>query len=421
MSKDGYKFEPDVIDLRQIDEIVKKIDRYGKRDEFIRESLELMILWWTSPMAVQKKSMEMWKDYTTEMKEEVKEMAPEFYERMEEANKGIQNNKKIGENFLSELKEDIKKSRKLLTSEDIPSVEEYIPNNNPPLMNKLHTRIFPSKLVLSILANTIKEKIETEGSRWINYEEFRTNCFQQILEVSKILKMYEGEGKGRQRNERVSTGLPSFHEKTFENKDEELNNLNKIKSSKERFLEQFVGPTIRSWKQGGVIGGILNDLGLVYFVKNENGTLDITLSKLGLEFFKKENPILDEQDFTYSISKKERDFIQDNLIPRFDLEKRIVDGIMNKINKLSKDKLLSTDDIDTIVDAIQAKWFTEKKNENVGKEMNIKRGDEKYWQNIRIAIMGRLSEIGAVEWIIKEKLSKYKGIETQKITVTNSK
>ena len=421
MNKDGYSFEPDVIDLRKIDEIVKKIDRYGNRDQFIRESLDLMILWWTSPLSVQTRSVEMWKDYTNEMKDNIKEMAPDFYNNMEKANQGIQNSKKLGNDFLVELSEEIKKSKEFLTSERLPSVEKHIPNNNPPLMNKLYTRIFPSKLVLSILANTIKEEMEVNGNRWINYEEFRKNCFQEILETSKILKMYEDK-EGIQRNKRISTGLPGFHGKTFEDKEEELKNLKKIESSKERFLEQFVGPTIRSWRQGdGVVGGILNDLGLVYFIENDNKTLDITLSKLGLEFFSYENPILDKQDFTHSISEKEKNFIQENLIPRFDLEKRIVDGVIKKIHKLTKDELLSTDDIDMIIDKVKSKWFSEKKNESVAEEMSVRRADVDYWQNIRISIMGRLAEIGTVEWIIKEKLSKYKAVESREITVSNSK
>ena len=177
-------------------------------------------------------------------------------------------------------------------------------------MNKLHTRFFPSKIVTCLLAKAVVENIEENNSEWIDYEKFRKDSFEEVLEISKIIKQYEDENIVS-RNERISTGFPAFHEKTFENKEDELKNLLRIKASKERFLEQFVGPTLRGFKQNsnGTISGILNDTGLVQIRKKDDSSLEITLSQNGIRFLMLPNPIIDNQNFKHSISKEEKDFI----------------------------------------------------------------------------------------------------------------
>ena len=84
MAKDNkFVFSPDVIDLKEIDKIVEDIDRYGSRDEFLRESVDLMIMWWRHPENIMVKSKELWPDYTSEMKRQIKDMNPNFYNAME--------------------------------------------------------------------------------------------------------------------------------------------------------------------------------------------------------------------------------------------------------------------------------------------------------------------------------------------------
>jgi Arc/MetJ-type ribon-helix-helix transcriptional regulator len=43
MNKEKFSFTPDVKDVREIDKIVQEIDRYGSREEFLRESIDMMI------------------------------------------------------------------------------------------------------------------------------------------------------------------------------------------------------------------------------------------------------------------------------------------------------------------------------------------------------------------------------------------
>ncbi len=409
MEKETFVFTPDVKDVRAIDKIVQEIDRYGSREEFLRESIDMMITWWRNPLDMTKKSAELWSDYTPEMKRQIEKMAPEFYKQMESPT-GADNNKSHLEIFA----EKVQKSRNFLKSRKAPISKECISSSNPPLMNKLHTRFFPSKIVTCLLAKAVVENIEKNNDEWIDYESFRKNSFEEILEISKIIKQYEDENT-ISRNERISTGFPAFHEKTFENKEDELKNILRIKASKERFLEQFVGPTVRAFKQNssGTISGILNDMGLVQIRKTDDDSLEITLSKNGMKFLKLPNPIIDNQDLSHSINNDEKEFILENVIPKFDLEKRIIDAILNSVNKKVD---LDVKEIDDLIDTVKTTWCANKSNTSAIDSYKILRVDLDYWKNVRISIMGRLSEIGAVNWIIESGASKYQSHKPVKIT-----
>ena len=413
MVKETFTFSPDVKDIRKIDKIVEKIDRYGSREEFLRESIDLMITWWTDPQRVFEISAELWADYTPEMKRQIKEMSPQFYNQME--NPSGENNKDKSQ--LEIFAERVEKNRNFLGSKEVPICKECIPSSDIPLMNKLHTRFFPSKIVTCLLAKAVVENIEENNSEWIDYESFRKNSFDEVLEITKILKQHEDKNKVT-RSKRISTGFPSFHEKTYEDKDEELKNNIKIKASKERFLDQFVGPTVRSFKQSsnGTISGILNNMGLVQIRSTEDDSLEITLSGDGIKFLLLKNPIIDSQDMSHTIGKREKEFILEKVIPKFDLENKIVDTVLNNINKNEK---LSASDIDSMIDPVKTKWCENKSNESIIEVLKIQRVDADYWKNIRIATMGRLSEIGAVNWTIESGLSKYqshKPVKKVKIT-----
>ena len=402
MAKAKFVFSPDVIDLKEIDNIVEDIDRYGSRDEFLRESIDLMIMWWRHPENIMAKSKELWPDYTSEMKRQIKDMNPDFYNAMENNPEEKDSSSK---SYLEVFSEKIQKNRNFFKGKKAPICKECIPSSNPPLMNKLQTRFFPSKLVTCLLAKAIVENIEKNNDEWIDYESFRKNSFEEILEISKIIKHYEEENK-IPRSKRISTGFPVFHEKTFEDREEEFKNILRIKASKERFLEQFVGPTVRAFKQSisGTISGILNDMGLVQIRKTDDDSLEITLSKNGMEFLKLPNPIIDNQDLSHSIDNDEKEFILENVIPKFDLEKLIIDAILNSVTKKGE---LNVKDIDDVIDTVKTKWCNIKSNVSVLKDYKIERVDSDYWKNVRMSTMGRLSEIGAVNWIIESGLSKY--------------
>ena len=84
---------------------------------------------------------------------------------------------------------------------------------------------------------------------------------------------------------------------------------------------------------------------------------------------------------------------------------------------------MNTGDLDSVIDEIKSKWFSDKKNQDIAKESKIPRVDMTFWQNVRISTMGRLSEINAVSWEIEKGYSKYgkpdQSKESKRVLVQN--
>ena len=87
------------------------------------------------------------------------------------------------------------------------------------------------------------------------------------------------------------------------------------------------------------------------------------------------------------------------IIPKFKLEKIIIENILQKIKNEHE---VNTETLDEIIINTVIKWRTE--NEERARDEKL---DEKNKDNYRIATMGRLAEIGEVEWDIKEGKSAY--------------
>ena len=165
--------------------------------------------------------------------------------------------------------------------------------------------------------------------------------------------------------------------------------------------------------------GALNETGLVYTQKNKHGKLEITLSKIGYDFFNYDNPFLNNikvkdldkgeiefhKDAKGLVEKKvfsddEMNFITKEIIPRFDLEEKIADSVIKWMkNKSEVDGI----QLDTQIEKTILDWI--KKNKLRAEEEGI---DSREWEgneisSYRHATMSRLAEIGKVTWIMKPK------------------
>ena len=192
------------------------------------------------------------------------------------------------------------------------------------------------------------------------------------------------------------------------------------------FFDCFIGPKETTLlrlidaaekEEMNVFSGALNETGLVH-IRNNNGKLEITLSEHGFEFSSYDNPIIngikiidsDNGEIKFSenvdgiiekkiFSNEERKFIMNEIIPKFKLEKIIIENILQKIKNEHE---VNTETLDEIIINTVIKWRTE--NEERARDEKL---DEKNKDNYRIATMGRLAEIGEVEWDIKEGKSAY--------------
>ena len=297
------------------------------------------------------------------------------------------------------------------------------------LMHQSYNRFFPLKILVTTLGLMIakRQHDNIDVTRWIGYEEFCKEAYDVSLEFSKKLKAIKGkEQSDDKRNKRISTGLPISHEIVY---GKEIEANEKDEKSKQRFFDCYVGQkeisllrSIDYAKKEGkkklVLSGALNETGLVH-LQNNNGKLEITLSKDGFKFFNYDNPvisgikIIDDSTGEIEFNKNDSDlidkkifsdeeskFIWNKIIPKFKLEKKIIDDILVKI-KDKKSGEIDTEVLDgkngVIAISIE-KWIKDNK-ENADDE-KIESTEEKI-KTYRMATMGRLAEIGVVNWEIK--------------------
>ena len=78
------------------------------------------------------------------------------------------------------------------------------------------------------------------------------------------------------------------------------------------------------------------------------------------------------------------------------------EGKVDILQKIKNEHEVNTETLDEIIINTVIKWRT--KNEERARDEKL---DEKNKDNYRIATMGRLAEIGEVEWDIKEGKSAY--------------
>ena len=394
-----YTIDRDV--LEDIEEIIwTKTKRYPNWKKFVDESLKNMITFWQRPQEMVSISGKLWKDMTDEMKQEIKKNAPDFYYQMDE-NFGLHN--KVATTVsgihhartkLSNVK--FQKPENILYGYYNSEKDTY----HTDVIHETYNRFFPLKLLVTTLASMINKTINVPGhTEWVSYEEFSKEALEFAQEISNKLKKIKSTAG---RNERISTGLPiGYPHQT---------NPDKIKTSDVRFLKCFVGHkgATQVFAEKQIHRGALNETGLVY-IREKNKKLEITLSKEGFKFYKMKNPIIDgihdineengsfkfttnDEDYVESkaFSNEEKNFIMKNIITKFPLEDKIVESI---VSDMSDGKERNHHEID---DIITKKTGNGDEYDKLSKEVQDK------IKAYRMATMGRLAEIGVVDWKIRK-------------------
>jgi len=428
--------------FEKINQICNDIDRYPTWHDFMQETVEIFITWWTEPWMTQHMIQKLWPDVTDEMKENTKINAPAFYKAMEDANKqspdlmqqsklssqktmqvspktGTIQPKPSDEPLINQqrdqqrtMKNDLKETHdyisKLFEQNQLKKPSTFLKYDGYPLIWSFYSRFFPIKLALSVLAHIIYQDKEQS----ISLEMFSKRAYDVAIAYSEELRFYELERK-IPRNKKVSTGLPSPPLATKSRTDEEIL---KFVASKDRFIQHFIGKK-RKKKDEEFFDGALNAMGLVHVSDGENPK--VSLSRKGAEFYLLSNPTIHDKIRTRTISEQEKDFILEHIIPGFELENKLVDVVRKKIVQKSKEKKLEdqfvyTTDLDSLFNTEILDWI--KNNEEKAADHYIDwikdiASDDKKKKNVasklrtsfRIATMGRLAEIGAVEWSINKK------------------
>ena len=178
--------------------------------------------------------------------------------------------------FLERNKKDIKnfKKKDRFTTKYLESVTSFsvIPSEDYPSIWAFYSRFFPTKLVLTVLADMITKN----GGDPVSYLDFRKEAYEKAIVVSELLKNFEHkwvnekDGKiGLPRNKKISTGLPL----PIDENEKDRTKIIKSEASKERFLEYFVGISIKQWNRKHhdkkKFNGALNSMGLVHITDSE--------------------------------------------------------------------------------------------------------------------------------------------------------
>ncbi len=251
-------------------------------------------------------------------------------------------------------------------------------------------RFFPIKVALYSLAKMMNDDKLTQ----IELNSWKSYAGDLALTIAN--KLYEVEKTD------YSIGLPSSEkklEKKFARKKDKKNKiLVKSESSKKRFSDQFIGRVIQKEKEIIIFSGACFEMGLINAEKI-NDAWNVSITEIGHEFLLLPNPIIDKflqeksNIIENSLSEQETKFILKNIIPKFELENKIINSIL-KINEKKFNKKI----IEDIFEREKSKYTDYFLNNNDTKEIQ-----RKYHSNIE-KDFSVVNEVNTKEWIIQRYL-----------------
>ena len=408
---------PDEFDIiisqkRQIQETVQNSKKFRNSADFLKSAIEILVAWeskhpedcfeiinslrpWTpeqeaqidiSMKEEQKKKHFGPLDIDSEKDEEAgqKELAQTDFDHM----------KVIG-NYL-ESKWSYVKEIETLKPENVINYDGF------PLLSINYNRFLPIKFTMLMLAHMLQSKKESK----IELKELRVNAYDYLEEYGTLIREYEKINSVTRQN-KISTGLPKKYDKDDDGKMEQQIRVKDIQ----------IGKIRQSRKLGGRhFEGALSALGLVYAFE-ENNEVFLSLSELGKKFVLLENPIFPDNDYSMgALSEKESEFILKEIIPKRDLENQIINKILSSLKGVQKysrgEAKKKLKELETVIHSEIKEYI--KKNQEDCELFNIselKTDSAKIKLKIkqrRLAIMGRLIELGKIKWIINEdSISEY--------------
>ena len=186
------------------------------------------------------------------------------------------------------------KSTKIQQSTSIlakPFAPESIRTMSPPESNKIpndclwgqYNRLFPIKITLRVLANILQENESIELSL------LQTEAVNSAREIGLSLKKDDKKNR-RKYGEMLASALPTGRS---------------IQKTEKRFINHFVGYYTRA----GRIEGAPGALKFLNIFEDEENKQQVGITEKGLKFAALSNPVLDEENYSKTLSKEESSFI----------------------------------------------------------------------------------------------------------------
>ena len=418
------------------DLVQEVLDKPGKRfrnqTDFIDAAIELYATWWTKPLEAQAFMHDPKKKPTIEQLAIMKaSVVPQVLKNFMDATKTeitiqdidrfLTGHPEYGENPKDRDPQEKARASKddlgKLRMRDL-DVKNFIENTNFeivqtldnqkeikydgwPLLSSYYSRLLPAKISIVAIADLMyqrKDKVIQLDETTLAYiydiaEDFST-------ELRKIEKKLV-----RKRFEKYSTGLP----KPF--LDVKINATQAL--SEKRWKDRFIGKrgkgeNLEKLGEGPeFFNGILSALGLARaFYDKDKKKVFLTLTTKGKKFYLYHNTCIwdilennpdDDAEYLGSFESNEREFLLGEILPRLKLEMKLVKGAIKAMVDLADFGPARAEHLDTEFSKIVATFVDNEKDPDfVGriKNMEIK--------TLRVATMGRLSEMGLVKWTIKD-------------------
>lgn len=403
------KYTPLDEDTKKIEALVKK-QRFRNHDAFLDRAIQILLTWELDP----KSSMDIMKGYpqTDEQKQILEAMLqPDVYQEHFEPSKKQSINEESRLNEKRQTKDDhleliknLENTREYIRNFKITNPRDsVIPFDDLPILFRFYSRFAPAKIVLAVLADLLRANPSLNK---INLKALRADALDVAAEFNDKITEFETKNSIK-RAKKVSTGFPKLTE-----------NIEDNVSVQKRFRDQYIGKTRKDRKDKQLyFEGILSALGFVVLTK-EGKEEFVSLTVRGKEFYLLDNPILNE-DYSQGLSIDEREYIIGKIIPQIKLESLFHKMALDAVQKYQFEPSLQETPMAKILDQeiIKANNEFVKSNPEISKQFDfqpikyeidgnsgentIDKTDAKYVEGWRVATMGRLAELGQVEWDIE--------------------
>jgi len=408
---------PDEFDIiisqkRQIQEAVQNSKKFRNSADFLKSAIEILVAWESKHPEDCFEIINSLRPWTPEqeaqidlsMKEEQKkkhfgslDIDSEKDEEagQEELGQTDFDHMKVQGNYLKS-KWNYVKEVETLKPENVINYDEF------PLLSINYNRFLPIKLTMLMLAHMLESKKESK----IELKELRVNAYDYLEEYGTLIREYEKINSVTRQN-KISTGLPKKYEKDDDGKTEQQIRVKDIQIGKTRISRKLGRKHFE---------GALSASGLVYAFE-ENDKTYLSLSELGKKFILLENPIFPGNDYSMgALSDEESEFILKEIIPKRELENQIINKILSSLKGVQKysrnEAKKKLKELETVIHSEIKEYI--KKNSEQCELFNIselKTDSTKIKLKIkqrRLAIMGRLIELGKIKWVINEdSISEY--------------
>ena len=390
-------YDPMAADAKRIRELVVG-GRYPSTGAFIDKAVSILLAWESEQPQDTIRIMQSMMPFTPEQEEFLKEKMKDAERMKDFGETGGEESARHAVLGISDLdhrrvRQNLEKAAEFTRGLAPPEPAESYGYDGYPLLFKMYSRFLPVRITMAVLANMLYER----GEDRVPLDDLRGAAYDIAEEIGG--RLVEGERKkGIGRNKRVSTGLPT------KAADDSQEGVEKKAHVQKRFKDQYVGRVRRDRAAGtGHADGAPAALGLVTMFE-ENGRVAVALTDAGRRFCMLDNPVVSgEYGGGRALGDEEATFILGELLPRLPLEHALAGAAVGAAERAGPEGI-TTPELDKVF-LKEVRAFA-KKNPEAGGRLGLEGLDKEAtgarivgW---RVATMGRLAELGAVEWSVKK-------------------